>query len=62
MSGIPHILAGVLLYAKTYEEIVPDNTYRMDENEILVKKLDLNQNFEDIKRNLDRIIFDFFEI
>lgn len=47
---------GVLLYAKTDEEITPDNCYLMDGNKISVKTLDLDKDFDGIRKQLDRIV------
>ncbi|MCL2388723.1 MAG: 5-methylcytosine-specific restriction endonuclease system specificity protein McrC [Defluviitaleaceae bacterium] len=52
-------VSGVLLYAKTNEPITLDNTYQMSGNKISVKTLDLDQNFNNIKTQLDRIITDW---
>lgn len=49
---------GVLLYAKTDEEITPDNEYIMDGNKISVKTLDLNGDFSLIKAQLDSLVVD----
>jgi len=46
---------GMLLYAKTDEEIIPDNIYSMSGNKIIVRTLDLNQEFELIRKDLDLI-------
>ena len=46
---------GMLLYAGTDEEILPDNTYKMSGNTIGVGTLDLNQDFRLIKEQLDDI-------
>lgn len=54
-------IAGMLLYAKTDHIIQPNITYRMSGNEISAKTLDLNCDFEDIKENLNQIIYDFFD-
>lgn len=48
-------VSGMLLYARTDEEVLPDNTYKMSGNTISVKTLDLNQDFELIKGQLDEI-------
>ncbi|MCL1876091.1 MAG: 5-methylcytosine-specific restriction endonuclease system specificity protein McrC, partial [Synergistaceae bacterium] len=48
-------VSGVLLYAKTDEEITPDNSYLMDGNRISVKTLDLDKDFARIREQLDRI-------
>ena len=49
-------VSGLLLYAKTDEQIVPDNTYQMSGNQISVKTLDLNCGFDEIREQLDSII------
>ena len=50
-------VSGMLLYAKTDEQIVPDNTYQMSGNQISVKTLDLNCGFDEIREQLDRMVF-----
>lgn len=49
-------VAGVLLYAKTSEEITPDCEFQIGGNSIFVKTLDLNTPFSGIKTQLDRIV------
>ena len=51
-----HKVSGMLLYAKTDEEIYPDNVYQMSGNQITVRTLDLNQPFAEIARQLDEIV------
>ena len=46
---------GMLLYAKTDEETPPNGTYSMDGNKIMVRTLDLNCDFAEIRRQLDDI-------
>lgn len=48
-------VSGMLLYAQTDEEIIPNNTYQMRGNQIDVQALDLNVEFAEIKEQLDRI-------
>jgi 5-methylcytosine-specific restriction enzyme subunit McrC len=48
-------VSGVLLYAKTDEEIVPDNEYIMSGNRICVKTLDLNTEFTNIDEQLNAL-------
>ena len=48
-------VSGMLLYARTDEELLPNNTYKMSGNSISVKTLDLNQDFKLIKEQLDEI-------
>lgn len=49
-------VSGLLLYAKTDEQIVPDNSYQMSGNQIIVKTLDLNCGFLEIKKQLNNIL------
>lgn len=60
LSGKPHRVSGMLLYAKTEEEIQPDNTYSMSGNQISVKTLDLNIDFPEIKKQLNQIAALYF--
>ena len=55
-------VSGMLLYAKTDEEIYPNNEYQMSGNKISVKTLDLNCGFELIKTQLDSIAKDYFNV
>ena len=41
LASQPHEVSGMLLYAKTDEEIYPDNKYQMSGNQITVRTLDL---------------------
>lgn len=54
------IIEGVLLYAKTEEEIQPDNVYQMHGSQISVKTLDLNLPFVEIAAQMDRIVESHF--
>ena len=54
-GDVPHSVSGLLLYARTDEEMQPDNTYSMHGSRISVSTLDLNQPFEEIRRRLDSI-------
>lgn len=56
----PHGVSGMLLYAKTDEEIQPDGVYQMSGNQISVTTLDLNQPFETIRSQLDEIVYAHF--
>lgn len=52
----PHnSVSGMLVYAKTDEQIQPNNEYTMSGNKISVKTLDLNCDFEMIKEQLNQI-------
>lgn len=46
---------GMLLYAQTIDEPAIDVTYPMNQKEIIIKTLDLNQEWNEIKRTLDDI-------
>ena len=56
MQGKDVKVSGMLLYAKTSERIQPDSDYVMSGNKISVKTLDLNQEFNLIKQNLNYIV------
>ena len=49
----PHKVSGMLLYAKTDENIIPDNVYQMHGNQITVRTLDLSMDFSEIRKQLD---------
>lgn len=50
---------GILLYAKTQEDIVPDDKMQLkDGNTIFFRTLDLNQEFDGICKRLERLIED----
>lgn len=55
-------VSGLLLYAKTDESIVPDNTYFMSGNRIDVKTLDLNLPFPSIETQLRNIVNNVFGV
>lgn len=58
----PHTVSGMLLYAKTDEDICPDSVYYMSGNKISVKTLDLNQSFSGIRAQLDDIVCEHFGV
>ncbi|MCL2746693.1 MAG: 5-methylcytosine-specific restriction endonuclease system specificity protein McrC [Coriobacteriia bacterium] len=53
------LVDGMLLYARTDEAIFPEEDYLMDGNRILVRTLNLDQNFEGIRNDLDFIVRDW---
>ncbi|NLW42132.1 MAG: 5-methylcytosine-specific restriction endonuclease system specificity protein McrC [Tissierellia bacterium] len=55
-------VSGLLLYAKTDEEITPDFQYNMGGNIIASMTLDLNRDFKLIAKDLDNIIEKYFKI
>ena len=58
MQDKPHEVSGMLLYAKTNDTHQPDpkEAYLMSGNRIIVRTLDLNCDFDQIKTQLDDII------
>lgn len=54
------LVSGMLLYAKTDEEITPNTTYHMGGNTITVKTLDLNCEFMEISQQLNGIVEENF--
>ena len=55
-------VGGLLLYAKTDEEVTPDGMVEIGNNMIGAKTLDLNVDFRIIAAQLDRIAYDFFHV
>lgn len=53
-------VAGILLYAKTDEDIIPDCMFNMGGNQIGAKTLDLNKEFPLIVAQLDKLAERFF--
>ena len=60
MGDGEHSVSGMLLYAKTDEELQPDNSYQMSGNKISVRTLDLNREFSEIAKQLDDIAAEHF--
>ena len=60
LADRPHEVSGMLLYAKTDEEVYPENEYLMSGNYIGVRTLNLDGDFGMIKRQLDEIADKFF--
>ena len=60
LSDKEHEVAGMLLYARTDEIIQPDKSYWMSGNRVSVKTLDLNCDFDEISRQLNRIVAEYF--
>ena len=55
-------VSGMLLYAKTDEEITPDCEFFIGNNKFIVKTLDLNKDFRHIATQLDNIVIGAFGI
>ena len=62
MRDKDHKVAGMLLYAKTDEEMYPNNVYQMSGNQITVSTLDLNKPFAEIVEQLNTIAKTHFEV
>lgn len=60
LSGQPHKVSGMLLYAKSDEETYPNNTYQMSGNKISVRTLALDCSFSQIASQLDAIASEHF--
>ena len=60
LRNYEHTVSGMLLYAQTDEDIIPNNTYHMSGNQISVRALNLNQDFSKISENLNSIVKDNF--
>ncbi|MFB9974288.1 5-methylcytosine-specific restriction endonuclease system specificity protein McrC [Allobacillus sp. SKP2-8] len=52
-------VSGMLLYAKTGEEITPDNEFYLSGNRFGIKTLDLNNEFSDIEKQLEQLVSNF---
>ena len=56
LAAQPHEVSGMLLYAKTDEAVLPNNSYMMSGNKISVKTLDLDCDFSEIVNQLNKIV------
>ena len=62
MRDKDHKVAGMLLYAKTDEEIYPNNVYQISGNQISVRTLDVNLPFSEIAEQLNTIAKTHFDL
>lgn len=53
-------VSGMLLYAKTKEDVVPDDKLDIYGHHFAIQTLDLNQDFSNIRKQLDEIFQDYF--
>ena len=60
IKGTDKTVSGMLLYARTDEDDLPDRSYNMSGNKISVCTLDLAKSFQDISGKLDQIAIDHF--
>ena len=60
LRKLEHTVSGMLLYAQTDENVIPNNTYQMSGNQISVRALNLNQDFSKISEDLNSIVKDNF--
>lgn len=56
----PHEVSGMLLYARTVDEVQPDVCYQMSGSKVSVRTLDLGADFSEITRQLDEIVAEHF--
>ena len=61
LADKPHVVSGMLLYAKTNETLLPNQTYHMSGNKISVKTLNLDCDFEKIAEQLDALVEEFLD-
>lgn len=61
-ASIPHHseVSGMLLYAETSDEFTPEANFNMSGNQIYVRTLDLNANFQQIQEQLNAIVIMVF--
>ena len=55
-------VSGMLLYARTEEELQPDQVYHLLGNKFSVRTLDLNTDFKNIRKQLDDIVYEHFGV
>ena len=60
LADVPHEVSGLLLYAKTDDDLQPSGTYQMSGNKISVHSLDLDCDFSHVAEQLDCIVWDHF--
>ena len=60
MTASEAMISGMLLYAKTDEQVPAESTWNMSGNTISVATLDLNNDFAEIRTRLDGIVERFF--
>ena len=54
-------VSGMLLYAKTDEEIYPNQSNKFGNNVIAIRTLDLTKDFKEVMKQLDEIAYEFSE-
>lgn len=60
LSAAAPPVSGMLLYAKTDEEVFPQKSYLMSGNPVEVRALDPSADFPSIRRQLDGIVEKYF--
>lgn len=58
----PHEVSGMLLYARTDETVLPNNSYMMSGNKISVKTLDLDCDISKIAYQLNKVVEEHFDL
>lgn len=59
-NGSEHAVSGMLLYARTADDIQPDSSYSMSGNQISAKSLNLDAEWDEISSSLDMIVTSSF--
>ena len=62
LANIPHEVSGMLLYARTDEDVYPENEYHMKGNQIEVRTLNLDGDFSMIRAQLDGIAEKYLKV
>ena len=62
LADSPHEVSGMKINTKTDEDIYPENAYRMSGNRIEVRTLNLDGDFDSIRKQLDGIAEKYFGI
>lgn len=62
LGDTKHTVSGMLLYARTDEQVQPDQVYHMSGNRISVRTLDLNQDFSKVANQLNEIAHAHFDV
>ena len=62
LEGTGAEVSGMLLYAKTLDEVQPDVRGKIHGSSIAVRNLDLGQEFDKVKEQLDNIVKEYFDV
>lgn len=62
LNSKPHEVSGMILYAKTDESMLPNNSYKMSGNKISVRTLEIDCSFNEIVAQLNSIVLEYFGV